>query len=439
MLTLPDGQLTQKQILRFWLPLLSTWLMMSVEGPFLTAVIARLAEPTFNLAAYGVAFAFALLIESPIIMMMSASTALASNRTAYLRLWRFTATLNAIITSVMIALLIPPFFDAVMLGLIALPTDVASRTHLALAILLPWPAAIGFRRFYQGLLIRNNRTRRVAYGTVIRVCSMATTAFTLAQFTDVEGVVVGTASLSVAVIMEALASRWMAHRFVRQTLRIDGEDSQTLTYRAIIHFYMPLAFTSIIALGIHPMITFFVGRSRMAIESLAVLPVINALVFIFRSIGLSFQEVGIALFGKDFQHYEQLLRFAMNLAWIAAGALLVIAWSPLASIWFEDVSGLTPALAEFARLPLLILAVIPATTVWISFQRAVLINSKTTAPITIATTLEVSSAVLTLAICIGWFDMVGAAAAAIALITGRLVANVFLTRPHRYATSRRTL
>ena len=56
---------SQKSIFLFWLPLAATWIMMSVEGPFLAAVIARLPEPRFNLAAYGVAFAFALLIEAP--------------------------------------------------------------------------------------------------------------------------------------------------------------------------------------------------------------------------------------------------------------------------------------------------------------------------------------------------------------------------------------
>ena len=50
-----------RQILVFWLPLLGTWLMMSVEGPMLSALISRMADPKFNLAAYGVAFALALL------------------------------------------------------------------------------------------------------------------------------------------------------------------------------------------------------------------------------------------------------------------------------------------------------------------------------------------------------------------------------------------
>ena len=38
--------------------------MMAVEGPFLAAVIARLGDPKFNLAAHGVAFAFALVVAA---------------------------------------------------------------------------------------------------------------------------------------------------------------------------------------------------------------------------------------------------------------------------------------------------------------------------------------------------------------------------------------
>ena len=71
--------LSQRSILLFWAPLAATWLMMAVEGPFLAAVIARLPEAKINLAAYGVAFAIAMLVESPVVMLMTTSTALAED------------------------------------------------------------------------------------------------------------------------------------------------------------------------------------------------------------------------------------------------------------------------------------------------------------------------------------------------------------------------
>ena len=54
-----------RTILSFWAPLAATWLMMAVEGPYVAAIIARLAEPIRNLAAYGVAFSFAFMAEAP--------------------------------------------------------------------------------------------------------------------------------------------------------------------------------------------------------------------------------------------------------------------------------------------------------------------------------------------------------------------------------------
>ncbi|MEN8164129.1 MAG: hypothetical protein ABFS37_08365, partial [Acidobacteriota bacterium] len=91
----PTLTLTRTSI--FWAPLALTWLMMAVEGPLLTAVIARMADPKLNLAAFGVAFAFALIVEAPVIMMMAASTALVSNRETYLKLRNVTQALNVAI------------------------------------------------------------------------------------------------------------------------------------------------------------------------------------------------------------------------------------------------------------------------------------------------------------------------------------------------------
>jgi len=101
------GTLTIKKILKFWLPLAGTWLMMSLEGPFLAALIARLVDPKFNLAAYGVAFSFALIIEAPVIMMMTASTTLVHDYQSLKKLRQFTWILNAMITGIMLILLIP--------------------------------------------------------------------------------------------------------------------------------------------------------------------------------------------------------------------------------------------------------------------------------------------------------------------------------------------
>ncbi len=430
-MTSHEKPLTFSGVFLFWLPLAMTWLMMSIEGPFLAAVIARLPDPKFNLAAYGVAFSLALIVEAPIIMIMSAATALVRNRDSFLKMRTFTYALNGAITVFMLLLIIPPVFYYFAEHLIELPRNVADLTYIATVLLLPWPAAIGFRRFYQGILIRNNQTRRVAYSTIIRLGGMAATALVLSQLFSVDGVVVGAAALSTGVVLEAIANRAMVASHIKRLLGEPRPDIfEPLTYRGIVQFYYPLALTSMISLGVHPLITFFIGRSRFAVESLAILPVVNSLVFIFRSFGMAWQEVAIALMGDHFENYGVLRSFAWMISLASIVGLSIVVFTPVNVLWFREVSGLSPELTSFATLPAQIMVLLPGTTVLLSFQRAVLVNAKKTGPITLATVIEVGTILIVLLIAILWFDLIGAVAAAIALLIGRAATNFYLTIPY---------
>ena len=422
--------LSNKRIFFFWVPLAATWLMMAVEGPLISAIIARLAVPKLNLAAFGVAFSLAVLVESPIIMIMSASTALVKDKDSFYKLRNFTYFLNFVVTLIMVIVIIPPVFEFVARTLIGLPKEVADLTHKACIILLPWPGAIGFRRFYQGILIRNNLTRRVAYGTIVRVTSVSFVSFILYFFFKLEGAVVGAVALSVAVVLEAAATKWMA-RFAISGILLQDKPAykEPLTYGYISKFYYPLALTSILGLGVHPMVTFFLAKSRMAIESLAVMPVIISFVFIFRSLGLSFQEVGIALMGDENKEYISLRNFALYLAAGASAGLALVSFTPLAFFWFHSVSGLSLELTRLAILPTRILSLIPGLTVMLSFMRSILVNNQRTKPITIATVIEVLGILGVLFLTIHVFDLVGAVAASLALIIGRFLADVYLISP----------
>ena len=407
---------------------------MSLEGPFLTAVIARLPEAKYNLAAYGIAFSFALIVEAPIIMIMSAVVALVKDSQSYYKMRNYTFYLNYSITGIMLVFLIPDFFFWISQELIGLTPEISELAYFSTVILLPWPGAIGFRRFYQGVLIKYNRTRRVAYGTLIRMTSMAGTASILYFMTGLNGAYVGASALSVGVVLEALASRLMAGdlvtNFTRQSPKIIfTQDKNALTYWKITKFYFPLALSSILGLGVYPVVNFFIGHSRMPIESLAVLPVINSLNFMFVCIGLSYQEVGIALLGTKNNQFKPLKNFAYLLGIVTEFGIALIAFTPLAYYWFRHFSGLSIELTEFAILPFQLTVLMPALMIVMSFQRALLMNSNHTDPITWATGIEVGGIALSMFIAIHYFNAIGAVAAAIALFLGRFSAMVYLFIP----------
>jgi len=373
--------------------------------------------------------AFAILVEAPVIMIMTASTALVTDASSFRKLRNYTYGLNAAITGAMLVVVTPAVFRWFFRGVIGLPDDVARLTYGALLILLPWPAAIGYRRFFQGLLIRAGLTRLVAYGTLVRLAVMTSTTVVLFVVFALPGAYVGAAALSAGVCFDAVASRLMARRTVRKLLGTHDKNAppaERLNYRRITHFYYPLALTSIVGLAVHPMLTFFMGRARFPLESLAVFPVVHALSFVFRALGLSYQEVAIALMGKDFEHYDELRRFAFGLGIAASAALALIAFTPLAGFWFETVSGLSPELASFAIVPARILAPFPALSVLLSFQRGVLVHGRRTGPITGATVVEVAGIAIAFVAFSNGLDLVGVTAAMIAFVVGRTASNAYL-------------
>lgn len=429
-MTKPSDSLSYSQIFRFWSPLAATWLMMAVEGPFLAAVIARMGDTAHNLAAYGVAYAFALVAESPIIMLLSAAATLVKDADAYRRLRNFSLVLNLGVTLGLALLVVPPVFDLVGRRLIGLTPEVAQLTHTSLLLLLPWPAAIGFRRFYQGVLIRGHQTRRVALATLVRVAAMAATSLALYRFSALPGAYVGALGLCAGVIAEALLTRYLAASAIAAALEQTPElDAEVMGYREIGRFYLPLALTPFIGLCVHPMVTLFLGRGAFPVESLAVMPVLYGLTFVFRAIGLSFQEVALALVGKNFEHYQTLRNFAAGVAGVATAVLALIAFTPLSGVWFEGVSGLSPELAAFATPALMIMAIIPALTVWISVQRSILMVGRLTRPITVATGIEALAIFLLLGLLVAYSGLAGMTGAAMAYVFGRLLSIGYLIRP----------
>ena len=401
--------------------------MMSVEGPYLAAIIARLDAPVTNLAAFGIALAFAIIIESPVMMLMSASTALVEDRESYFALRRFSYGLSALLTLVQLAILAPPVFELLASGL-SLPDDVARLAHGGLALMLPWTAAIGYRRFRQGLLIRKGLTRRVAYGTVVRLTTMSVTALVASQISTLPGVYIGALALSAGVVLEAMASRVMTAGLLPRLLERHRDPDRLARLRlpALLSFYTPLALTSLLTLASQPTVTFFMGQSRYALESLAVLPVIHGLTFIFRSLGLSYLEVVIALVGRNREHYPMIRNFALALGICAAAGLGLIAFTPLAVVWFRDISGLSRELTAFALIPTRILAVLPVFSVLLACQRGLLVHARRNASATWATLIELTGIATVLTVGIHWLDLVGAVAAAVAIVSARVASTMWL-------------
>lgn len=386
-----------------WWPLAGSWLLMGVELLLVAATISRLAHPEIHLAAYGgVVFPLSLFIEAPIIMILVASTALCKDWSAYRLMRNFIVTLGGSLTLLHILLAFSPLYDVVVKTLLGAPASIWGPAQMGLQMMTPWTLSIAVRRFFQGVVIRAGRTRLVGLGTLIRLGVSASVLLGGLAIQTVPGVLVATVALSAGVIFEAVFMFVCTRPIVRDLQQRDVVPEHPLTLQRLYSFYWPLALTPLVMLATLSVGSAAISRMPRALESLAVWPVLGGLTFMFRSVGIAIQEVVVTF--SDRPHF---LRPLQQFVWLvslgASATLLLIAATPLSTIWFESVAALNPELSSLARTALWMAVVLPALSPWESYFQGELVYRGATTYVTQAVSLYLlgSSSILVMGIFYG--------------------------------------
>ncbi len=417
-------------IFRAWWPLAASWLFMSIEQPLVGAVIARQVDPTVHLAALGgLVFPLALVIEAPIIMLLAASTALSKDRQAYRLIYRFMMIAGFLLTLLHALLAFTPLFDLVIVGLLNPPAEVVEPARWGLMIMLPFTWSIAYRRFHQGLLIRHGRSLSVSVGTVIRLVALVTGVL-VGLWLGLPGIVVGTMGIAAGVLTEAAFIGWRVRPIV--TGKLLEEPETPLTWAAFAHFYTPLALTSLLLLAVQPLGSAALSRMPEALASLAAWPVLASFIFLFRGLGMAYNEVVVAMLEKR-GAWGSLRRFSLLLAFGMTALLSGVALSPLARGFFGGVMGLEPQLAALAGSGLLLALVWPALTVYQSLYQGVLVHSGKTQTITHSVVLSLLTSVLLLFAGAVYGGLPGIYVVTTAFVVGSAVQVAWLMRSSRDA------
>ena len=420
------NRLTTAGVVRTWWPLATSWMLMALEGPAINVVVARLANPKIHLAAYGsLVFPLALFIEAPIIMLLAASTALCKDWAAYRKMRRFMHIASAVLTSIHALVAFTPLYGIVVRDLLGAPEELIAPARIGLMIALPWTWAIAYRRFNQGVLIRFGHSLSVGIGTAVRLLSDVA-VLTVGYFLlAIPGTTLATSALIIGVLVEAAYIGLRVRPVLRRELMPSMEASASLTTRAFLRFYIPLSLTSIIFLGVRPILTAAISRMPNPLESLAAWPVIGGVAFLFRSVGVAYNEVVIAHVHEPGSTHA-LRRFTIGLVAVTSTGLLLIAATPLSRIWFGTITGLSEDLILFAQGALWFALLLPGASALQSWLQGIVLHSKRTRCITEA--ILVYSVVVTSVLWAGiaWGRASGIYVALVAMTAAELARNAWL-------------
>lgn len=398
---------------------------MACEVPAVSAVVARLANPQIELAAYGsVIYPVVLVIEAPIIMLLSASTALSRDRASYVELRRFANLAGLILTLLHLSVALTPAYDVIVLQLLGAPAPVAEAARVGLLIMTPWTWAIAYRRFNQGVLIRFGHNEAVTVGTAIRLGANLAVLAIGWSIGSMSGAVIASSAVACGVTAEAIYSGVRVRPVVHEHLQTDDPEHTPLRGAAFWRFYVPLALTPIITLIVQPLASAAIARMPAALLSLAVIPVVIGLLFMFQALGLAMTEVVVA--GLERGSTRSLLVFSRMLALVSTIVLTLIAITPLSGLWFGTVSGLTPAMVEVATVSLVLGIPIAGTRVMQSWYAGVLVHARRTQAISEAVVAFLIVALGVFAVGIVTQRWIAAYVAIVAYSLGRIVQTLWL-------------
>jgi progressive ankylosis protein len=360
-----------RQLIQLWqqfIPLSLSDVTMALGDPLTTITLAHLADSRTNLAAVGIAKAIAIFCESPIIMLLHASNALAPSQASRQALWRFALLASGAMSLLLALISLPPVFAVVGEGWLGVTAGLSQTVRSVLMITILWPMAIGWRRYFQGLLIHSGQSNAVAQAGIIRllvVGGVLAGGFTL----QIGGATVAAMSLVLGVIAEAIAVTYLAKKLgATRAPALISTPELPKDLAGVWKFYAPLGGTMILVWGARAALVGIVARANDGAIALAAWPAAWGLVLVIANSTRMVQQIIIRnrklLPGGEASRQENqlLITFAVTVGLVCSLVLLLVSGTSISTQaigWFigsdqELILRVRPVLLICAVMPLLV-------------------------------------------------------------------------------------
>ncbi len=349
-----------RNLVKLWqqfIPLSLSDVSMALGDPLTTTTLAHLPDARTNIAAVGVAKTIAIFCESPIIMLLHASNALAPTQVSRQALWKFALIASGVMSLLLAMTTLPFIFAIVGEGWLGVSPSLTSTIRSTLSIVILWPFAIGWRRYFQALLIHCGHSNAVAQAGIIRllvVGGILAGGFML----KANGAVVAGMSLVWGVIAEAVAVTYLAQKLgATKPPELVSTPELPQDIAGVWKFYAPLGGTMMLGWGARAALVGIVARSNDGNIALAAWPAAWGLVLVIANSTRMVQQIIIR--NRKFMPDRSLITFAISVGIFCSLILLSLSGTPMSEQAISYFIGSDRDLIDRVRPVLLICTIIP--------------------------------------------------------------------------------
>jgi progressive ankylosis protein len=417
-----DGNLPERitigQLWREFLPLSLSDVTMAFGDPLTTTTLAHLPDARTNIAAVGIAKSLAIFFESPIIMILHASNALAPTPASRRALWRFVLLAGGGLSGLLMLLALPIVFNLVGDRFLGIPLLLSPTVQRVLILMGLWPFAIAWRRYFQGLLIHNGQGKAVAQASLWR---LATVAGILGGgfWLQASGATIAGLSLVLGVIVEAIVVTVVFNR-LKVVAVLDSIPDKPLPQNIpqVLRFYWPLANSMMVAWGGRTLLVGVIARATDAPLALAAWPAAWGLVLVIANSTRMVQQIIIKY--RDRVADTRLLKFALTVGASGSLLLLLMSTTPIGTQMIQGFIGSDPDLVDRIRPVLLICTFNPLLVATLNAVQGFMVSEGRTGSVNLATWIGTAMLLGVAAIAVN-VGCSGAIAAAIAMLAAMLM------------------
>jgi hypothetical protein len=411
-------------ILRFYLPLAATSILMMVTHSLVSGAMARTLSPAVTIAAYSAAYSVGQVLESPCYAMAKMVLTFSGGKRSYRTTAMVVAKVLSVIAAAYILFAWTPLSAMVFRNLLGLSEAVLGPARVNLKVLLLWPLASAARSVFQSKVVIGRRTYWLTVNMVLRVALMFVLAALLPRIMP-QGPV-GPTLLMAGLCLEAILAFVVSEKLI-PPLPEDDPDLTDVRASQVLAFMLPLALAASVQTLARPVVTAALSRTTYPETTLAGYQVASSFSYIFTAATYNIYHV-VVVFVKDRPSFGRVRNFVLAIGIIASSMLLVASLPGPGSFVFGTVIGAPLDISQEAVRTLLVLSVTPFALACAEFFDGILMLHKHSGLVTGAKMCNVAVTCLTAVAVSRYWPQAGGAAGALAIAGGAVVEAVFSYR-----------
>lgn len=430
--TKSESKLSFWTILKFFLPLGATPFMIGLTHSIINAALARLPYPELSIAIFTVSKSLVAIVSMPTLLSLQLVLTFADNKESFMKTVKFIIIMGGTLFSILLLIAYTPLGKWLLVTFFRLKkAQQLNFAYLALHIACFLPLVQLSRNIFQGLAVSLKQTKMLLPGIIMRLSSISIFLWWVVRTKALLGVVAGSLAWIVGIGMEGVFIFLILKYYygsINNTLsELPVKNEETLTGTHLFKFFLPLGIMMSLASLLQPVIQGGIARSPQPTRSLAAYGVAWSVVALLGGPLRRLHQLSIVFIEeKDDDNLSRIKLFCLAIGLTLTIIILITALTPLGTIVFQNIIGVSAELAVIARKATLAFCLFPLIRSFRESYWGMLMSQRTTSVIGIAKASNLITVFLVLITGITYLQIQAAIMGGLAFTAGELIESLVI-------------